>query len=389
MESNALDILNQTQPFAALTVQDRRDLAPEMIRKRFPKGEILAVQNKTVVEHVLVIVSGTLELFFEENGQRTISGELHAGDIFGGISLLMNAGLAVRTVQAKTDTLAFVMLKKDFLSLCTRQPNVAKFFVDEFSHRMLERILRGADGRHPGSQVSDRDRPLFLSPRERDREGRRQARYRAPAQEQGALHPGKIAGGRPLHRPEGGGRALFRGKEQKNAERADGGRGPFRRHLHAAQRRLLGAHLEDHRAHHLLHPAQRGFPGSLQPLRGLFGVFHRHLRQTHVGPLLRQSHFQQPTAAGGGRPLLQPAGGQHLQSAPDHLPRGDQHSAGGRGDEQPSLQLDFHHPRRGGVCGRGHRQRSAAQGDRRRLRYREARVRHHDPPAENRSPPRR
>jgi CBS domain-containing protein len=138
MESNALDILNQTQPFAALTVQDRRDLAPEMIRKRFPKGEILAVQNKTVVEHVLVIVSGTLELFFEENGQRTISGELHAGDIFGGISLLMNAGLAVRTVQAKTDTLAFVMLKKDFLSLCTRQPNVAKFFVDEFSHRMLD-----------------------------------------------------------------------------------------------------------------------------------------------------------------------------------------------------------------------------------------------------------
>lgn len=138
MESNALDILNQTQPFAALTVQDRRDLAPEMIRKRFPKGEILAVQGKTVLEHVLVIVSGTLELYFEENGQRTISGELKAGDIFGGISLLMNAGLAVRTVQAKTDTLAFVMLKKDFLSLCTRQPNVAKYFVDEFSRRMLD-----------------------------------------------------------------------------------------------------------------------------------------------------------------------------------------------------------------------------------------------------------
>ncbi len=138
MESNALDILNQTEPFAALTVQDRRDLAPEMIRKRFPKGEILAVQGKTVVEHVLVIVSGTLELYFEENGQRTISGELKAGDIFGGISLLMNAGLAVRTVQAKTDTMAFVMLKKDFLSLCTRQPNVAKYFVDEFSRRMLD-----------------------------------------------------------------------------------------------------------------------------------------------------------------------------------------------------------------------------------------------------------
>ncbi len=138
MESNALDILNQTEPFAALTVQDRRDLAPEMIRKRFPKGEILAVQGKTVVEHVLVIVSGTLELYFEENGQRTISGELKAGDIFGGISLLMNAGLAVRTVQAKTDTVAFVMLKKDFLSLCTRQPNVAKYFVDEFSRRMLD-----------------------------------------------------------------------------------------------------------------------------------------------------------------------------------------------------------------------------------------------------------
>ncbi|MCG6906893.1 MAG: cyclic nucleotide-binding domain-containing protein, partial [Desulfobacteraceae bacterium] len=138
MESNALDILNQTQPFAALTVQDRRDLAPEMIRKRFPKGEIIAVQGKTAVEHVYVIVSGTLELFFEENGQRTVSGELHAGDIFGGISLLMNAGLAVRTVQAKTDTLAFVMWKKDFLSLCTRQPNVAKYFVDEYSRRMLD-----------------------------------------------------------------------------------------------------------------------------------------------------------------------------------------------------------------------------------------------------------
>jgi CBS domain-containing protein len=138
MQSNALDILNQTPPFAALTVQDRRDLAPEMIIKRFPKGETLAIQGKTVVEHVFVIVSGALELFFEENGQRTISGELKAGGIFGAISLLMNAGLAVRTVQAKTDTVVFALFKKDFLSLCTRQPNVAKFFVDEFSSRMLD-----------------------------------------------------------------------------------------------------------------------------------------------------------------------------------------------------------------------------------------------------------
>lgn len=138
MQSNALDILNQTQPFAALTVQDRRDLAPELILKRFSKGDTIAVQGKTVVEEVIMIVSGGLELFYEENGRKTISGELQAGDVFGGISLLMNAGLAVRTVKVKTDTVVYALPKKDFLSLCTRQNTVPKFFVDEFSRRMRD-----------------------------------------------------------------------------------------------------------------------------------------------------------------------------------------------------------------------------------------------------------
>ena len=74
-----------------------------MSEEIFPKNIVLSVQGKTKLESVYIIKEGTLELFYETDGEKELTGFLEPGEIFGGMCILMNAGISVSTVTIVDD----------------------------------------------------------------------------------------------------------------------------------------------------------------------------------------------------------------------------------------------------------------------------------------------
>jgi CBS domain-containing protein len=63
----------------------------------------VAEQAKTEIGQIFYIRKGAIELYYEQNGEKTLGARLVAGETFGGISILMNAGVAVRTAKVEDD----------------------------------------------------------------------------------------------------------------------------------------------------------------------------------------------------------------------------------------------------------------------------------------------
>ena len=96
-------------------------------------------QDKTSLDKVYVIESGSLELYFDEDGKKLMSGTLGTGDVFGGIAILMNSGKSARTVMVQEDVTLYVISKENFIDICTRRQSFYTFFVETFHGRMLDK----------------------------------------------------------------------------------------------------------------------------------------------------------------------------------------------------------------------------------------------------------
>ncbi len=139
MSAQALEFLSTTPLFATLPVHELEQVAAQVRVKKARRGTVLAQQGKTRIRDVMIIKSGCLELFYTNvKGEKILSGNLQPGDVFGGISLLMNAGVAIRTATVEKDTSFYLLPKEQFLKLSSRYQKIHQYFVDAFSQRMLD-----------------------------------------------------------------------------------------------------------------------------------------------------------------------------------------------------------------------------------------------------------
>jgi len=113
-------------------------VAGQVTRETIDTGTLLAQQNKSGVDGVYLIESGLIELYYEQEGGKTLSGYLKPGELFGGISILMNAGIALRTVRVEKNAVCVRIPKPEFLNLCAEHASFNEFFVETFSKRMLD-----------------------------------------------------------------------------------------------------------------------------------------------------------------------------------------------------------------------------------------------------------
>lgn len=122
--------------FAKLPKKEVSFVAGEIEVKKYPKSTILAVQGRTKLDCVYIIKAGSMELFYETDGQKNIKGILEPGETFGGVSILMNAGISVRTVQVVADATLYVLPQKAFLEICTRNKKFYEHFAGRFRTQM-------------------------------------------------------------------------------------------------------------------------------------------------------------------------------------------------------------------------------------------------------------
>lgn len=130
------DFLKQ-HPYSILSSRDAHRLPEQITENSISAGTIFAVQGKTRLEGVYLVREGSLELFFDKDQEKQLSGTLGPGDIFGGISILMNQGTSVRTAKAQVDCAFYFMPTDVFVDLCTRYKRLREYFVETFSRRML------------------------------------------------------------------------------------------------------------------------------------------------------------------------------------------------------------------------------------------------------------
>ncbi len=130
-------ILGRNALFSELPEKELADISCQATLENIREGTVLSTQGRSSIDRVCVIEKGLLELYFDNKGEKLISASLEPGDIFGGISILMNGGISARTSQAQTDCRLVVLPKDLFLEICGRRKAFRQYFVDKFSERMM------------------------------------------------------------------------------------------------------------------------------------------------------------------------------------------------------------------------------------------------------------
>ena len=79
----------------------------------YPKDTVLFVQGPVQSRASVHHQKGAAERYFEENDEKTLSGILGEGDMYGGISMLMNKGIAIRTLRITEDSYFYILPKEN------------------------------------------------------------------------------------------------------------------------------------------------------------------------------------------------------------------------------------------------------------------------------------
>jgi CBS domain-containing protein len=94
-----------------------------------------------MIQHIYVVRRGQFSIYDDNQGKPQLGGHIKAGEVFGGITLLMNAGVSLRTVQVDQETEAYLIPRETFLDLCARHKDFYSFFIENFSQHISDPAL--------------------------------------------------------------------------------------------------------------------------------------------------------------------------------------------------------------------------------------------------------
>ncbi len=149
-------------PFSFLPEKAKQDLLSLFSSETIKKDTILLSQEISSTEKFLVLSQGSAQYYFEQNNEKTLQGRLNEGDNFGGISILLNDAVAIRTLKVLEDSV-FLSLDADiFLKTCAEFEAFKAFFTNSFGKLMLNKSYAGIVAR----QVKDKEfnLPFFNQP---------------------------------------------------------------------------------------------------------------------------------------------------------------------------------------------------------------------------------
>ena len=149
-------------PFSFLPEKAKKDLLSLFSSETIKKDTILLVQEISSTEKLLILSQGSARYYFEQNNEKTLQGRLNEGDNFGGISILLNDAVAIRTLEVLENSV-FLSLDADiFLKTCAEFEEFKAFFTNAFGKLMLNKSYAGIIAR----QIKDKEfnLPFFNQP---------------------------------------------------------------------------------------------------------------------------------------------------------------------------------------------------------------------------------
>jgi CBS domain-containing protein len=148
--SQITHFLSGVVPFSVLSEDVLKEISREFSVVHYSSGTRLFYQGKSKVEYLYIIQKGAVERYFEEGQNKTLRGVLGEGDLYGGISMLVNNGVAVRSLSILENTYFYILPKPVFLKICNEHKAFAEYFTGDFGKRMMDRsyasIIKNAGG---------------------------------------------------------------------------------------------------------------------------------------------------------------------------------------------------------------------------------------------------
>ena len=137
--SQVSHFLSGIVPFSFLPEEVLKEISKEFSVVHYSSGTRLFYQGKSKVEYLYIIQKGAVERYFEEGNNKTLRGVLGEGDLYGGISMLVNDGIAVRSFHILENTYFYILPKTVFLKLCNDHKSFAEYFAGDFGKRMMDK----------------------------------------------------------------------------------------------------------------------------------------------------------------------------------------------------------------------------------------------------------
>ncbi len=163
MTKQLRQFLSEHSPFNFLPEAVLDALVDELRMVEYPANTVVCLQGNTHIDSLYIIYRGSLELYYQENGKKTLNGFLEEGDTLGGIAMLLNDGVAIRTARTQEPAVFYLLGKKRFLQLCDQHPEFAEFFTTVFGKRLLDKSYMAIIAKL-ASQRSESAPPLYNQP---------------------------------------------------------------------------------------------------------------------------------------------------------------------------------------------------------------------------------
>jgi CBS domain-containing protein len=150
------------KPFSLLSREEFESIGAYLRYQTAPKDTVLLIQEISPVDTFCIITAGAARFYFEFNFTETLKKDLKAGDSFGGISILLNEGIATKTLRVLEDSVLLALDAGHFLALCEKNEAFTEFFTNAFGKSMINRTYAGIISR----QVKNKELnlPFFNQP---------------------------------------------------------------------------------------------------------------------------------------------------------------------------------------------------------------------------------
>lgn len=131
--------LSNIEPFSFLPEKEIKHISDLIQVELFNEKKILFRQGISRLEKIYILKEGTAERFYEAVDKKIVTDALHKGEVFGGISILLNESVAIRSLEIQDNTAFYTFPKTVFISLCDKYEDFKYYFTNIFGKRMLDK----------------------------------------------------------------------------------------------------------------------------------------------------------------------------------------------------------------------------------------------------------
>ncbi|WP_321494368.1 DUF294 nucleotidyltransferase-like domain-containing protein [uncultured Desulfobacter sp.] len=137
MSQDYFVFLSKTEPFSFLPEEEIKHIAELIQVELFNEKKILFLQGISRLEKIYILKEGKAERFYEDIDKKKVACALHQGEVFGGISILLNESVVIRSLGIQDRTCFYTFPKNVFISLCDKYEAFKYHFITIFGQRML------------------------------------------------------------------------------------------------------------------------------------------------------------------------------------------------------------------------------------------------------------